>query len=75
MFWCTWKKEQNPFALVQERVAPVQNIVSLQRDTLRLEGAFLQLVERPLNPLLTALGYYEVSGPSSRHLGSQGKTD
>ena len=61
--------DQKPAALVRERVTLVQNGDALVQET--LGRSFLQLAKTPLNPLLTTLGSFEVSGLCSRHSGSQ----
>ena len=60
---------QSPLALVQKRVAPVQNRVWVVQKTL---GRPLLLGSKtPFAPSPNHFGHFGVSGPCSRHLGSQ----
>ena len=58
---------QRPLALVQKRVAPVQNRVLVVQKTLGRPLLFgSKRTKHLLHPLLTTLGTFEVSGPCSR---------
>ena len=62
-------REQSPLALVQKRVAPVQNRIWVVQKTL---GRPLPLGSKtPFAPSPNHLGTFEVSDPCSRHSGPQ----
>ena len=63
------QERQRPLALVQQRVAPVQNRVLVVQKTL---GRPLLLGSKtPFAPSPDHFWTFEVSSPSNRHLGSQ----